>query len=98
MDGQLATYMPETSNIIQFQRRFKRFTDDELADWAPLENLFHRRYDGPHAPSTLLDELALETTLQRAIVKHLRAGGHWYNRTGWFPFKHERFDKLNHEQ
>lgn len=86
MDGQLATYLPETSNIIQFQRRFKLFIDCELADWAPLENLFHRRYDGPQVPSELLDELPQETTLQRAIVTHLRVGDHWYNRTGWFPF------------
>jgi hypothetical protein len=48
--------------------------------------VFHRRYDGLNVPTTLLDELPQQTTLQRAIVAHLRAGGHWHSRTGWFPF------------
>ncbi len=85
MDDQLAGYLPETANIIRFQRRFELFTDTEPADWAPLEHLFHRRYDGPQVPPALLDELPQDTTLQRAVVTHLRNGGHWYNRTGWFP-------------
>jgi hypothetical protein len=97
MDDQLAAYLPETSNIIQFQRRFKRFTDCELADWAPLEHLFHRRYHGPQAPKALLDELPEDTTLQRAIITHLRAGDHWYNRTGWFPFQAQS-DAANRER
>jgi hypothetical protein len=87
MDDQLAAYLPSTSNILRFQRRFEYFNDQEQADWAVLGNLFHRRYDGPHVPAGLLDELPQETTLQRAIVAHLRAGGHWYNRTGWFPIE-----------
>ncbi|MEQ4208879.1 acyltransferase domain-containing protein [Actinopolymorpha sp. B9G3] len=86
MDDQLAEYLAEDSNIIQFQRRFDRFTDREPADWAPLEHLFHRRYEGKHPPTDLLNELPQETTLQRAIVTHLLAGGHWYNRTGWLRF------------
>jgi hypothetical protein len=85
LDPQLPDYLPETSNIIRFQRRFEVFTDTEPADWAPLEHLFRRRYDGPRVPAALLDELPQETTLQRAVVAHLRNGGHWYNRTGWFP-------------
>jgi len=83
MDDQLAAYLPESSNILQFQRRFEVFTDREQADWAPLEHLFHRRYQGKTVPSELLDELPQKTTLQRAVVSHLRSGGHWYNRTGW---------------
>lgn len=86
MDDQLMAYLPATSNSIQFQRRFAHFTDSEVADWAPLENLFHLRYDGTHVPNTVLNSLPQETTLQRAIVTHLRANGHWYNRTGWMPF------------
>ncbi len=85
MVDQLAAYLPEKSNIIRFQRRFEVFTDRGPADWAPLEHVFHRRYEGPRVPDRLLDELPQETALQRAIVTHLRSGGHWYNRTGWFP-------------
>ena len=84
MDDQLASYLLESSNIIRFQRRFTRFTDHEQADWAVLGNLFRRTYEGPQVPAALLDELPERTTLQRAIVTHLRQGGHWYNRTGWF--------------
>lgn len=82
MDTQLAQYLPASSNIIRFQRRFTSFTDRTPADWAPLEHVFHRRYDGPAVPAALLDELPQRTTLERAIVAHLRQGGHWYNQTG----------------
>ena len=86
MDDQLASFLPDSSNIIRFQRRFTRFTDREQADWAVLENLFRRRYEGPRVPAALLDELPQRTTLERAIVTHLRGGHHWYNRTGWLQF------------
>lgn len=84
MDQQLADYLPESSNIIRFQRRFTWFTDRERADWAPIEHLFRRRFDGPDVPPAMLDELPQDTTLQRAIVTHLRNGGHWFNQTGFF--------------
>ena len=38
--------------------------------------VFHRIAPG-------IDELPQRTTLERAIVAHLRAGKHWRNRTGW---------------
>jgi GNAT domain-containint protein/N-acyltransferase family protein len=84
MDDQLTAYLPPTSNILRFQRRFSHFNDQMQADWAPVQHLFHRRYDSPEVPPALLDELPQHTTLHRAIVAHLRGGGHWYNRTGWF--------------
>ena len=86
LDDQLAAYLPARSNILAFQRRFGIFNDVERADWAPIEHVFHRRFDGPDVPAALLEEVPQETVLQRAIVTHLRNGGHWYNRTGWLPF------------
>jgi hypothetical protein len=83
MDTQLAQYLPASSNIVRFQRRFSGFSDRVEADWAPLEHVFHRRYDGPVVPPALLDELPQRTTLERAIATHLKQGGHWYNQTGW---------------
>ncbi|WP_460655803.1 acyltransferase domain-containing protein [Kribbella endophytica] len=83
MDTQLTHYLPATANIVRFQRRFTTFTDRVSADWAPIEHLFHRRFDGPDVPGALLDQLPQRTTLQRAIVTQLRQGGHWYNQTGW---------------
>ncbi|MEQ7011303.1 hypothetical protein ABN028_34555 [Actinopolymorpha sp. B17G11] len=85
MDDQLGHYLPATSNIIRFQRRFAFFNDNEPADHEILALVFARRYDGPHVPGELLDELPQDTTLQRAIVTHLHRGGHWHSRTGWCP-------------
>ncbi len=34
------------------------------------------------APDSL-DELTRHTTLERAVVQHLRGGRHWQTRTGW---------------
>lgn len=84
MDEQLAGYLPAASNIVRFQRRFTAFTDRVRADWAPIQHLFHRRFDGPEVPPALLADLPQRTSLERAVVGHLRDGGHWYNRTGWF--------------
>lgn len=88
MDEQLASYLPATSNILAFQCRFSRFNDAELSDWEPIGHVFHRRPTGPgrDVPAAVLDQLPQRTSLERAIVIHLRNGGHWYNRTGWFPF------------
>ena len=84
MDDQLTAHLPENSNIIQFQNRFTHFNDSEAGDHEILEHVFHRRYRECEAPTQLLDELPQDTRLQRAIVTHLRTGGHWCNRTGWF--------------
>ncbi len=91
MDPQLAEYLPEGSNIVRFQRRFHLLplTPQEAAspegDRAILGHVFGR-YRQPDTLSEVLDELPRDTTLQRAYVAHLRSGGHWHSRTGWFPF------------
>ncbi|BCJ30208.1 acyltransferase domain-containing protein [Actinocatenispora sera] len=82
LDDQLADYLPAESNILRFQRRF-RLVDDGFADGLDgdanvLEFVFRRI--GPD-----LDRLPRDTTLQRAVVDHLRAGRHWRVRTGWLP-------------
>jgi hypothetical protein len=82
LDDQLADYLPARSNILHFQRRF-RLVDDGFADSLDgdanvLEFVFRRI--GPD-----LDLLPRDTTLQRAVVDHLRAGRHWRVRTGWLP-------------
>ncbi len=78
LDDQLADYLPETSNIVQFQRRYNLLPaiGDSNADRSIVEFVF-RRVD------VELDELPQDTTLQRAVVSHLRAGKHWRSRTGW---------------
>jgi hypothetical protein len=76
LDPQLADYLEPASNIIRFQSRFQLIGEGQDGDAAVLRFVFHRI-----APS--IDELPRRTTLERAIIAHLRAGKHWRNRTGW---------------
>lgn len=91
LDPQLAHYLPSTSNIVQFQRRFHLVPtpaeyDRRHEDQVLLEYVFGRLPAQPTIPPELLDQLPQETTLQRAFVTHLRAGQHWRPQTGWFPY------------
>jgi hypothetical protein len=88
LDPQLAEYLPEDSNIVRFQRRFQPVPADQRApgandDPAVLEFVFRRQRAPLQAAE--LDRFPQDTTLHRAIVTHLRAGRHWYFRTGWCP-------------
>lgn len=76
LDDQLAAYLPEASNIIQFQRRFRDAYRPGDDDRTILRFVFGR--DSPE-----LDELPRRTTLERAIVDHLKAGRHWRGGAGW---------------
>lgn len=82
LDPQLREYLPEDSNILRFQRRFELepHQESEVPD-ADIEML---RF-GFRTLTTPLDELPRRTVLQRAIIDHLRAGGHWHWRRGHFP-------------
>jgi hypothetical protein len=80
LDRQLAAVLPAGSHIVAFQRRFRDgYPVVEPTDDAPLEFVF----DDPSLP---LDKQPRDTTLRRAILDHLAAGGHWYERTGWFAW------------
>jgi len=76
LDPQLADYLAPDSNVLRFQRRFTSIGEGYDGDADILRFVFHRI-----APD--IDELPQRTTLERAIVAHLRAGKHWRNRTGW---------------
>lgn len=93
LDDQLAEYLPETSNIVAFQRRFRLIPDKEGAyqdeqgvresDGAVVEFVFRRPRGLPLADRDLV-ALPQDTALQRTIVTHLRQGRHWRWRSGWF--------------
>ncbi|MGH3098195.1 MAG: acyltransferase domain-containing protein, partial [Streptosporangiales bacterium] len=71
LDPQLADYLPETSNIVSFMRRWSLLDEEpEPGDRSVLEFVF-RRTDQP------IDQLPQSSTLERAVVAHLRAGRHW---------------------
>jgi GNAT-like C-terminal domain/N-acyltransferase N-terminal domain len=91
LDPQLLSYLPEHSNITAFQRLFT-ITDpggpderggDERGgserggdDTVPIAFVF----GDPELP---LETLPRHTSVQRALVDHLRSGRHWYVATGY---------------
>lgn len=76
LDDQLAAYLPPTSNIVRFQRRFHMLPGGHPADDSVIHFVFRMK------PASL-DDLPQRTTLERAVVSHLRAGKHWQSRAGW---------------
>ena len=78
-DPQLAEYLPADSNIVKFQRRFELVGPGFPAGNSAVPLIFRVPAD------TDLDRLPQRTTLERAFVRHLRDGGEWLVRTGWFP-------------
>ena len=73
----LAAYLPETSNILAFQRRFTiNYRDRPHQDEFFFASVFQK------SPSEI-DQLPQDTSLQRAIVEHVRSGNHWYQGVGW---------------
>ncbi|SDT82531.1 hypothetical protein SAMN05216371_7320 [Streptomyces sp. TLI_053] len=82
LDPQLADHLPAESNIIRFQRRFSPLERPDRPpvpeDTNPLKFVFGD-IDRP------LDSLPRDTVVQRVLVDHLRAGGHWYVRGGRLP-------------
>ncbi|MFI6643661.1 acyltransferase domain-containing protein [Streptomyces sp. NPDC050504] len=80
LDPQLRTYLPEGSNILSFQDRFRSgYPQGEPADTEPVHFVFG---DRDLAPA----ELSRRTAVERAIADHLLAGRHWYGGNGWFEW------------
>ncbi|MBA2950994.1 DUF5596 domain-containing protein [Streptomyces sp. PSKA28] len=79
LDPQLKRLLPEESNIVRFQKRFRvAYEETEPADSDPVAFVF----GDPDLP---VAELPRRSSVERAIGDHLRAGGHWYGGHGWFP-------------
>ena len=76
LDPQLADYLAADSNMVLFQRRFT-LTPERLDAGVEIFRFVFRRIDGE------LDELPQDTTLERAVVAHVRAGRQWHERAGW---------------
>jgi hypothetical protein len=76
LDDQLAGYLPARANIVQFQRRFTLTPGWDSGDKDVAQFVFRRAV-------AELGTVPQRTTLQRAIISHLRTGGHWRLRTGW---------------
>ena len=75
LDPQLAEALPPASNIVGFQRRFVLRDEGREANDDVRRFVFHT-YEQD------LDKLTPRTTLERALVERMRAGGTWRAPTG----------------
>ncbi len=80
LDEQLGDYLPETSNIMLFQQRFRTAYRPGPNNRTTLEFVFR-------TPERPLDELPQRTTLERAVVRHIRDGGQWRGGVGWLEWQ-----------
>lgn len=75
IDEQLIAMVPR-SNIATFVALWHPFSEAGNGDGAVLNFVFRR-------PDAHIDDLPARSSLERAIVAHLKAGGHMQNRLGW---------------
>ena len=69
-DPQLGNYLPPNSNIMQFQTLFRLFPALGGNDWQIRERVFGD-------PMLALDAVPQRSSLQRAVLTHIRAGKAW---------------------
>ena len=83
LDPVIGELLPETSNLVQFQRRWTLAESGYRSDESVLYFAFNVRSDpdDPIDPRTLTPS----TSLQRAVVDHLAGGGHWAAWSGTAP-------------
>lgn len=79
LDPQLKEYLRPESNIIQFQDRFTIVPGSVDSTTSIQRFVFGKLRDN-------LDDYPQRSSLERAVVTHLRNGGTWDGRYGWFPW------------
>lgn len=80
LDPLLRDHLSPTANMITFADRFRVHRSAEPDDLDFVKTVFGV------AGLDDLDALPRTTTLQRVLLDHLAAGGHWHPGTGWRPF------------
>lgn len=80
LDPQLRDYLSPESNIIRFQDRFALAPGGYDVNNSIVQFVFGSTLDR-------IDALPQRSSLERAIVQHIRAGGIWQGRSGWFLFQ-----------
>lgn len=80
LDPELAEALSATSNMTLFQQRWTLVGESGAGDEDAVFFTFAER------PPVDLAALPRDTTLQRAIVDRLAAGGHWHVRHGLIPY------------
>ena len=76
LDPQLVEVLDPASNMVRFQQRWTLEGEGTPADADAIYFVFRRRGDGDRST------LPRETSLQRAILDRLDAGGHWNSWNG----------------
>ena len=76
LDPVLAERLPARSNIVAFQRHFTIARCHEPGDEATMIFVF----EDPTRPFSAYPR---SSSLQRAVLEHLEAGGHWHGGRGW---------------
>ncbi|GAA3086948.1 hypothetical protein JOF29_008239 [Kribbella aluminosa] len=79
LDPQLTGYLAADTNLVRFQQRFTLLPAAAKDDRATVVEFLFKQ------PLADLDSLPRTTTLQRAVVDHIRRDRPWHFRTGWFP-------------
>lgn len=79
LDAQLRDYLAPNSNTIAFQDRFHSIRQGEWANDGPLRFVFGP-VDWP------LEDYPQDSSIQRAVVQHLKDGKSWHGGVGWMPF------------
>jgi len=77
LDPQLKQYLRPESNIIRFQDRFNLVEGGWESNMSIMQFVFGKTPEH-------LNTVPRTTSLERAVVEHLSAGGIWYGRAGWF--------------
>lgn len=80
LDPQLLGHLGNSSNIAAFQHRFTLAYPPEVGDADATRFVFDN-------PDLELDQLPQDSSLQRAVVAVLAAGGHWHAGMGWFRWQ-----------
>ncbi|MGC0274058.1 acyltransferase domain-containing protein [Pseudactinotalea sp. Z1739] len=80
LDPHLAEVLDAGSNIVDFGRRWRLVGEARESDAAVLYFVFGYRPRPGQEPDR--SGLPRRTSLERAVLDHLDAGGHWYARTG----------------
>lgn len=77
LDPQLKKYLREDSNIIRFQNRFTLVDGSYDASDSVMQFVF-----GKHVRD--IDTIHPESSLARGVLGHLKNGGTWQGKEGWF--------------
>ncbi|OGS27329.1 MAG: hypothetical protein A2297_05560 [Elusimicrobia bacterium RIFOXYB2_FULL_48_7] len=70
LDPQLEKYLPPSSNLVQFQSEFYLLPVPGASDDGLFGHVFGKRFEN-------IDEIPQLTSLQKALVKHMKSGGKW---------------------